>query len=58
MLDIAQAHHLVSEEFQRPTLPPVWSLATREMNQLGLALAIQAATFGAFAREASCQSYL
>ena len=55
MLDIFQFHHLVSEEFQRPALPSIRSLATRQMNQLGFSPAIQAATFGAFAGEASCQ---
>jgi hypothetical protein len=57
MLDIAQAHHPVGQQFQRPALPPNGSLATREMDQLGFSLAIQAAPFGPFAREASGESY-
>ncbi len=57
MLDIAQAHHPVGQQFQRPALPPIGSLATREMDQLGFSLAIQAAPFGPFAREASGESY-
>jgi hypothetical protein len=58
MLDIFQFHHLVSEEFQCPALSPIRGLATGQMNQLGLALAIQAAPFGPFSREASHQSQL
>jgi hypothetical protein len=53
MLDIFQFHHLVGEEFQGPALPPIGSLTTRQMNQLGLALAIQAALLGSFAWEAT-----
>src|SRR5690242_5570422 len=58
MLDILQFHHLVREEFERPALPPIGSLATGQMNQMGLALAIQAATFGPFAGKASGEGYL
>jgi hypothetical protein len=54
MLDIAQAHHSVGQQFQRPALPPIGSLATREMDQLGFSFAIQAAPF---ARGASGESY-
>jgi hypothetical protein len=57
MLDIAQAHHPVGQQFQREAVPPIGSLATREMDQLGFSLAIQAAPFGPFAREASGESY-
>src|SRR5258708_34706771 len=57
MLDIFQFHHPVREEFQRPALPPIWSLATRQMNQLGFSLAIQAATLWAFSWKASREGY-
>ena len=57
MLDIAQAHHPVGQQFQREAVPPIGGLATREMDQLGFSLAIQAAPFGPFAREASGESY-
>jgi len=53
MLHILQTHHMVSEEFQCPALTPIWSLATRQVNQLGLALAIQTATLGTFSWKAS-----
>jgi len=58
MLHIAQAHHLISEQLQRPALPSIRSLATRQMNQVGFSFAIQAAPFGPFAREAPRKSYL
>ena len=58
MLDIAQQNHLIGQQFQRPALPPIGSLATGQMNQLRLALAIQAAPLGAFAREASGEGHL
>jgi hypothetical protein len=58
MLDIFQFHHPVREEFQRPALTSIGSLATRQMNQSGFSLPIQAAAFGTFAREASRQSHL
>ena len=56
MLDIFQFHHLVSEEFERPALPPIGSLATRQMNQLGFSLAIQTSTLWTFSREAPGES--
>jgi len=40
MLHILQAYHLICQQFERPTLSPIWSLATRQMNQLGFSLAI------------------
>jgi hypothetical protein len=58
MLDIAQAHHPVSEQLQRPALSPIRGLATGQMNQLGLALAIQASAFGTFSGEAADESHL
>jgi hypothetical protein len=58
VLGIPQAHHPFCQQFQRPALPSIRSLTTRQMNQLSLSLAIQAATFGAFAREASHESHL
>jgi hypothetical protein len=58
MLDIAQLHHLVSEQLQRPALPSVGSLAAGEMDQLHLSFAIQAASFGAFTWEAPSESHL
>jgi hypothetical protein len=39
VLDILQFHHLVSQQFQGPALPPIGSLATRQMNQLGFLVA-------------------
>lgn len=39
MLHTFQLHHLIGQEFERPTLPPIGSLATRQMNQLGFPLA-------------------
>ncbi len=58
MLYIAQAYHLVGQQFQRPASLPIWSLATRQMNQLGFSFAIQAATFGTLAGKASRQGHL
>ncbi len=57
MLHILQAHHLVGQEFERPTLTPIWSLATRQMNELGFSFAVQAPPFGTFSREASGKSH-
>ena len=48
MLDILQFHHPVSQQFQGPALPPIGSLATRQMNQLGFSFAIQTATLRTF----------
>jgi hypothetical protein len=39
-------------------LPSIRSLTTRQVNQLGFALAIQAATLGTFSRETSGESQL
>jgi hypothetical protein len=58
MFHAAQSHHPIGQQFQRPALPSVGSLATREVDQLGLTLPIQAATFGAFAWEAPGERYL
>ncbi|SRR5258706_425281 len=58
MLDIFQFHHPVGEEFQRPALSPIGSLATGQMNQLGFSFAIQAPTLGTFTRKASGESHL
>lgn len=57
MLNVLQAHHLVGQEFERPTLTPIWSLATRQMNELGFSFAVQAPPFGTFSREASGKSH-
>jgi hypothetical protein len=40
MFHVAQSHHPISQQFQRPALPSIRSLAAREMNQLGFALAV------------------
>jgi hypothetical protein len=57
VLDIAQLHHLVGEQRERPALPPVGSLTTGQMDQLSFSLAIQAPPFGTFAWKASGESY-
>jgi len=38
-------------------LTPIWSLATRQMNELGFSFAVQAPPFGTFSREASGKSH-
>jgi hypothetical protein len=58
VLDIVQAHHPVGQQFQRPAVPSIGSLATGQGDQLRLSLAIQAATLGAFSREASGEGHL
>ena len=57
MLHIAQVHHLVGQQLQRPALSPIRSLATGQMNQLGFSLAIQRAPFGTFPWKASGKSH-
>ena len=57
MLHIAQAHHLVGQQLQRPALSPTRSLATGQMNQLGFSLAIQTALFGTFPWKAEGSSH-
>jgi len=58
MLHILQAHHLICQQFERPTLSPIWSLATRQMNQLGFSLAIQTLALGTFSWKTSGEGYL
>jgi hypothetical protein len=58
MLHILQTHHLVGQEFERPALVSIWSIATRKVDQLRLAFAVQAPSFGTFAREASGEGHL
>ncbi len=58
MLHILQTYHLVGQEFERPALVSIWSIATRKVDQLRLAFAVQAPPFGAFAREASGEGHL
>lgn len=57
MLHILQFHHLISQQFQCPTLPPIGSLTTGQVNQVGFTLAIQAATFRAFSRETAGEGH-
>jgi len=38
-------------------LTPIWSLATRQMNESGFSFAVQAPPFGTFSREASGKSH-
>jgi hypothetical protein len=57
MFHILQAHHPVGQQFERPALSPIGSLATRQMNQLGFSLAIQAPPFGTFSWKASREGY-
>ena len=57
MLHIFQFHHSISEEFQRPALPSIGSLATRQMDQLGFSFAIQTSTLWTFLGEASGKSH-
>ena len=42
MLHLLQAHHPFCQEFEHPRLSPTWSLATRQMNELGFFFAVQA----------------
>jgi len=58
VLHIAQAHHLIGQQFQRPALSPIRGLTTGQMNQLGLALAIQAAPFRTLSGKAPGESHL
>jgi hypothetical protein len=58
MLHILSAHHLVGQEFERPALPPIGGLATRQVNQLGFSFAIQTPPFGTFPGEAEGSSHL
>jgi hypothetical protein len=57
MLHIAQTHHLVGQQLQRPALSPTRSLATGQKNQLGFSLAIQTALFGTFPWKAAGKSH-
>jgi len=58
MLDIAQAYHAVGQQFQRPALPSIGSLATGQMDQLSFSFAIQAPPFGAFSWKTAGESHL
>ena len=55
MFHIPQAHHPAGQQFERPALSPIGSLATRQMNQLSFSLAIQAPPFWTFSWKASCE---
>lgn len=55
MLDIAQMHHSLGQQFQRSALSPVGSLTASEVDQLRLSFPVQASTLGTNALEASCQ---